>query len=130
VLITTVTGGEPGHRELWAFNLKDGSPAWRRDIVEKKNFYRINLAASAGGVLYLASQNRVMALEAATGTKLWDDYVQPGMDDENWMQIERSYVSDTPSTLKYGEFTWDHRWVIGPDGAFYGTFAPGVFKIR
>ena len=129
LLITTVAGGEP-HRELWAYNLNDGSPAWRRDIVEKKGFYRLTLAASAGGVLYLASQSRVTALEAATGTKLWDDYIQPGYDEENWMQIMPSSVSDTPSAQKYGEFTWDHRWVIGPDGAFYGTFAPGVFKIR
>ena len=128
LLITTVSGGEPGHRELWAFRLKDGSPAWRRDIFEKKDFYPMTLAASAGGALYLASQNKVMALEAATGTKLWE-YIQPNMDDENWMQIEHSYESQTPLAKKSGEFTWDNRWVIGPDGGFYGTFAPGVFKI-
>lgn len=126
-LVTTVIGGEPGHRELWAFQLKDGSPAWRRDIYESRT--RMNLAASAGGVLYLAGSEKVMALEAATGTKLWE-YKQADYDDENWMQIYPVDDDPPPRLKQYGEIPWDSRWVIGSDGAFYGTFAAGVFRIR
>jgi outer membrane protein assembly factor BamB len=124
-----VFGTIPGHRELWAYRLTDGRPAWRRPLPDPDSPVRLKLAASAGGVVYLMDGRIIMALDGDTGTQLWT-WTQPTDNDYPTFSMTGGEVSSRVESYERGEFNWPRDWTIGPDGAFYGTTAQGPFKIR
>jgi outer membrane protein assembly factor BamB len=129
MLVTMVTGKEPGHREVWAYRLSDGRPAWRRSFEESEG--DLGMGASAGGVLYLMSLYRYtkMALDAETGTRLWTFSTPTDPDSPDYYYLLPGRKND-PIDSRMGEIDWSYDWVIGPDGAFYGIRPQGPFKLR
>jgi outer membrane protein assembly factor BamB len=129
MLIVLVFGTIPGHRELWAYRLADGRPAWRRPLPDPDSPVRLTPAASAGGVIYLMDGRIIMALDGDTGTQLWT-WTQPTDNDYPTFSMSGGEVSSRSASIERGEINWPRDWTIGPDGAFYGTTAQGPFKIR
>ncbi len=120
-------------REVWAFNLKDGKPAWHRRTAENGGY----IAASAGGVIYLMTASEdcnrglqngvIVALDSETGTQLWS-FTAPLLHET--INLGPTANEYDPKGGRYKEPLWSHDWVIGPDGGIYGANSQGPYKIK
>ncbi|NOT25321.1 MAG: PQQ-binding-like beta-propeller repeat protein [Acidobacteria bacterium] len=103
---------EPG--EILALRRSDGTITWRRPVGARTLF---PAASSGDGALYLSlSDNRVVALELATGELLWEQRL-PGVISEPAAARDRVFVGSTDNVLyafqRNGTLAW--KWRNGGD---------------